>query len=81
MRRYPMIRVSASFEARIDAWMRHHGRLRATHRGAEYVHPDDIGGAYPRRTLREKAGFAIDRAVILALRAAPLKRRCWRALY
>lgn len=80
MRRYPMIAVSASFEARVDAWMRHHGRLRGTYRLAEYRHPDHIGDAYPRRRLHEKAAYVVNRALLEGARLAPVKRRCWRGL-
>jgi hypothetical protein len=80
MRRYPMIAVSPSFEARIDAWIRHHDRLRATFRGAEYQHPDQIGYGYPSRTPREKAQYAVNWALINTARRAPVKRRCWRGL-
>jgi hypothetical protein len=80
MRRYPMINVSPSFEARIDAWMRHHGRLRATYRPGLYMHPPEIGDGYPDRRLREKAQFALNRALLAAVALSPVKRRCWRAL-
>jgi hypothetical protein len=79
-RRYPMANVSRSFEARVDAWMRHHDRLRANFLDAVYVHPDDIGEAYPSRDLREKAGSLVNRALIAAVQHAPVKRRCCRAL-
>jgi hypothetical protein len=80
MRRYPMIAVSVSFEARIDAWIRHHGRLRATYRPAEYRHPDHIGDAYPQRRLHEKGSYVVNLALLTAARLAPVKRRCWRGL-
>jgi hypothetical protein len=79
-RRYPMIGVTRSFEARIDSWMRHHNRLRANFLGAIYVHPDEIGGAYPRRRLRERVSSLGSRMVIAAIQHSPVKRRCWRAL-
>jgi hypothetical protein len=79
-RRYPMANVSRSFEARVDAWMRHRDRLRANYLGALYAHPDEIGGAYPPRRLREKAGSVVNRVLIEAVRRAPVKRRCCRAL-
>jgi hypothetical protein len=79
-RRYPMANVSPSFEARIDAWMRHHDRLRANFLAAVYVHPDEIGGAYPARSPTEKLGSLVNRAVIEAVMRSPVKRRCWRAL-
>jgi hypothetical protein len=79
-RRYPMANVSRSFEARVDAWMRHHDRLRANYLDAVYVHPDEIGGAYPARSATEKLRSLINRAAIEAAMRSPIKRRCWRAL-
>ncbi|HEX4188691.1 MAG TPA: hypothetical protein VHY83_12415 [Solirubrobacteraceae bacterium] len=79
-RRYPMANVSRSFEARVDAWMRHHDRLRANYLGATYVHPDEIGGGYPARSAREKITSLFNRTVIAAVRRSPVKRRCCRAL-
>jgi hypothetical protein len=79
-RRYPMANVSRSFEARVDAWMRHHDRLRATFLGATYAHPDAIGGAYPARRAREKLDSLVNRALIAAVQHSPVKRRCCRAL-
>jgi hypothetical protein len=79
-RRYPMANVSRSFEARLDAWIRHHDRLRATFLGATYAHPDTIGDAYPARTPLEKLGSLINPALIAAVRHSPVKRRCCRAL-
>ena len=61
-RRYPMANVSLSFEGRVDAWMRHHDRLRANFLEATYVHPDTIGGAYPSRRAGEKLASLCNRA-------------------
>jgi hypothetical protein len=80
MRRYPMANVSPSFEARVDAWMRHHGRLRASFLDATYAHPDTIGGAYPARRGREKLESLVNRALIAAVQRSPVKRSCCRAL-
>lgn len=79
-RRYPMANVSLSFEGRIDAWMRHHGRLRANFLGAEYRHPDEIGGAYPNRTPREKLLAVVNPLLVEAVRLSPVKKDCCRAL-
>jgi hypothetical protein len=79
-RRYPMANVSRSFEARIDAWMRHHERLRATFLGGTYVHPDEIGDGYPARRPGEKLMSVLNRALIAGVRRSPVKRRCCRAL-
>ena len=79
-RRYPMANVGLSFEARVDAWMRHNERLRANYLLATYAHPDEIGEGYPRRSPRERARSLVNRALIAAVRRAPVKRRCCRAL-
>lgn len=79
-RRYPMANVSLSFEARVDAWMRHHDRLRATYLRAIYEHPDEIGGGYPARRPSERLAALANRALIAVLHASPLKPRCCRGL-
>jgi hypothetical protein len=79
-RRYPMANVSRSFEARVDAWMRHHDRLRANYLGATYIHPDEIGGAYPARQPMEKLTALINAALIAGIRRSPVKRRCCQAI-
>jgi hypothetical protein len=79
-RRYPMANVGLSFEARVDAWMRHHDRLRANCLNATYAHPDEIGGAYPARRMGEKLGSLLNRSLIAAVQHSPIKRRCCRAL-
>ena len=76
-RRYPMAHVCRSFEARLDAWMRHHGRLRASYIDAVYLHPDEIGRGYPDRLPREKLGAVLNSALIGAVRRLPVKRSCW----
>ncbi len=78
--RYPLAHVGHIFEARVDAHMRHHGRLRATHREARYEHPVEIGLAYPARSLREKALLARNLLVIGALRRSPIRPACLRRL-
>jgi hypothetical protein len=44
------------------------------------MHPPEIGDGYPDRRLREKAQFALNRALLAAVALSPVKRRCWRAL-
>jgi hypothetical protein len=66
--RYP---YPDSFEARLDAHLRHTGRLRATHRATVYEHPVEMGTSWPRRSLRERALAARNHWTIRALRAAP----------
>ena len=71
-----------SFEARVDAWIRHHGRLRATYRGADTATPDEIGEGYPTRTNGARRRSMRSIWALLARRPAarPFKRRCWRGL-
>jgi hypothetical protein len=79
--RYPVAHLGHIFESRIDAYMRHHDRLRATHTGARYLHPwDPHATAYPRGTLAQRARRLRNIAVIGALRRAPWKPRCARQL-
>jgi hypothetical protein len=78
--RYPMAHVGHIFEARVDAYMRHHHRLRATYLGATYIHPENMGVSYPALDLGEKLRLARNLAVVQAIRAAPWKPRCVRYL-
>jgi hypothetical protein len=71
LRRYPLSYVGAIFEARVDAHMRHAGRLRATHRDAVYEHEVEMGTSWPSLTLRERALQARDHAIIGLLRLLP----------
>jgi hypothetical protein len=71
LRRYPLSYVGAIFEARVDAHMRHHGRLRATHRPTVYEHEVEMGTSWPSLTLRERALQARDVLVIALLRRLP----------
>jgi hypothetical protein len=66
--RYP---YPQSFEARVDAHLRHSGRLRATYRAAVYEHPVEMGTAWPARSLRERLVAARNYWTVRALRAAP----------
>jgi hypothetical protein len=77
-RRFPVAHLGEIFEARIDSFMRHHQRLRATHTVASYDHPPNMGTAYPGRTLAETARFAFNRLVTRALLASPVKPSCAR---
>jgi hypothetical protein len=71
LRRYPLSYVGAIFEARVDAHMRHAGRLRATYRAAVYRHEVEMGTSWPKLTVRERALQARDHGVIALLRALP----------
>lgn len=77
--RYPLAHVAAVFESRVDAHMRHHGRLRATYRHAAYVHPEaGAGTSYPASTARERARALAVKVALAGLRATPpaLRKDC-----
>ena len=79
--RYPVAHLGDIFEARVDAYMRHHDRLRATHADVRYLHPwDPDTTAYPRGTLMQRARRLRNIVVIGALRRSPWKPRCARQL-
>jgi hypothetical protein len=78
--RYPLAHLGHIFEARLDAHLRHAGRLRATYRDAVYVHGEPMGGSYPPMTLRERLRGARNRAVVAVLRALPWRPRHLRQL-
>jgi hypothetical protein len=81
--RYPLSEFGFHLEARIDAWMRHHGRFRAVYRHATYVHPSEgAATGYPDRTLVERAR-RFEHDVIKALlykSPAQLRPRCSRVI-
>ena len=66
--RYP---YPDSFEARVDAYLRHAGRLRATFRSAVYEHPVAMGTSWPSRSLRQRARAARNYYGIRLLAALP----------
>lgn len=53
--RYPLAPWEAVFEQRLDAFMRRHGRLRATYLPATYEHFGAVGQGYPEPTIRSRA--------------------------
>jgi hypothetical protein len=74
--RFPMAHLGAVFEARIDAWMRHNGRLRATYLPATYIHPSEgAGTSYPTTTGVERVKAFGVRAGLALLRATPRRLR------
>jgi hypothetical protein len=75
--RYP---YPDSYEARVDAHLRHEGRLRATYRGATYEHPVAMGTSWPHRSVVERARALRNDLAIRALRAAPWRPRHLRGL-
>lgn len=78
--RYPVAHLAHIFEARVDAHLRAAGRLRATHRGARYIHGVEMGTSWPAQSLRERALAARNRAVIKGLRRMPWRPRRLRQL-
>jgi hypothetical protein len=80
-RRYPLAHEGYTFEARVDAYLRHHDRLRASHRRIAYEHDDSSAGAsYGEITIHQRLRLAGNRAVIGALRASPVRPSCCRTL-
>jgi hypothetical protein len=80
-RRYPLAHRGYAFEARLDAYMRHHGRFRALHRAARYEHDDSAAGAtYPELSVSDRARLLANRALIAAVRASPFRPSCCRTL-
>jgi hypothetical protein len=77
--RSPMAHMGALFETRVDAWMRHHGRVRATYTKATYVHPPETAGvSYPAESVMDRMRWYRNQAVMTFIRRSPVKRRCWR---
>jgi hypothetical protein len=76
--RFPMAHVGHIFEARVDAHLRHRGRLRATHVRATYRHPPNMGVSYPPRTGLQSLRYVRNRLVTTGLLRAPVKPRTLR---
>jgi hypothetical protein len=77
--RSPMAHMGALFETRVDAWMRHHERVRATYTEATYVHPPETAGvSYPAESFMDRLRWYRNQAVMTFIRRSPVKRRCWR---
>jgi len=75
--RYP---YPDSFEARIDAHLRHAGRLRATYRDAIYEHPVTMGTSWPHRSLPVRLKAARNHYGIRLLARLPWRPRHLRQL-
>jgi hypothetical protein len=75
--RYP---YPDSYEARVDAHLRHAGRLRATYRDVIYEHPVAMGTAWPHRSLRTRLAAARNHLTIVGLRLLPWRPRHLRQL-
>ncbi|MDQ3933674.1 MAG: hypothetical protein M3340_03480 [Actinomycetota bacterium] len=80
-RRYPLCHRGYTFESRLDAYMRHHGRLRAIDRVVSYRHDDAAAGAsYPAFSPLDRVRVTTNRALIGAIRTSPLRPACCRTL-
>jgi hypothetical protein len=69
--RYPLSHIANTFEARVDAHMRHANRVRATFRAAVYEHGVEMGASWPHRTVGDRFREARNQLVIDLLRHAP----------
>ena len=81
--RNPLAHLGWIFEMRVDAYMRHHGLLRANELRSRYIHPPETAGAsYPASDLRARLRRVRNMAVLAYLRNAPprLRPRCARDL-
>lgn len=79
--RYPVSAVSDVFEARVDAWMRHHGRLRLTYVPARYRHPVRAqGSAQEHLRSIERVRHYRNAAVLKLVSNSPWKPACCRLM-
>jgi hypothetical protein len=79
--RSPLAHLGKIFETRIDLWMRHHDRLRATYVPVRYVHPPaQAGASYPQATPVERLRQIRNQLVFGALLRSPWRPRCCRYL-
>ncbi len=65
--RYPTALDSEIFEQRVDAYMRGHRRMRATHRHVAYHHHGAAGSDYSPRSIRGRAVRWRNRAILKVL--------------
>lgn len=79
--RYPLSAVGDVFEARVDAWMRHHGRLRLTYLPARYRHPVHVTGSAQEQLRPGDRMRALRNAMVLKMLAiSPWKPACCRLM-
>lgn len=79
--RYPASAIAFVFEARVDAWMRHNGRLRATYLPARYVHPRrETGSESERSSPLERLRRLRNDIVLKSLQISPWKPACCRLM-
>ncbi len=76
MFRFPLAHIGHIFEARLDAHLRRHGRLRAFHLGSTYRHTEEgIGVTHPAHSRFERVRRMAYQAALLAVRTAPPRLR------
>ncbi len=69
--RYPVAHLGDIFEARLDSYMRRHGRLRATYAPVTWVHGATMGMKYPPRSSRETLLYIRNRTIASLLPRVP----------
>jgi hypothetical protein len=75
--RWPTAHKAAVVESRIDAYMRHHGRLRATSLGATYVMEGKHGSSsYAPESVGQALRYARNALVRRAMRSSPWRPQC-----
>jgi hypothetical protein len=76
---YPGAHKAHVFEARVAAYMRHHGRRRATSLAASYLtDTSSAGSSYPPRGVAETGRYIRNALALRVLGAAPWRPRCLR---
>ena len=73
--RYPVAHLGYIFEARVDSYMRRHGRLRATYAQVTWVHNATMGMKYPLDPPRETLLYVRNRAIAALLPRVPRSLR------
>jgi hypothetical protein len=75
--RYPTAHLAAIVESRVDAHMRHHGRLRATSLGATYVVEGKHGSSsYAPESVGQSIRYARNALLRRAMRSSPWRPQC-----
>jgi len=77
--RYPLSHIAADFEQRVDSYMRGHRRLRATHTGVIYYHPENVGVSYPKPARTERLKRLRNHLIFRLLGKSHLSHPCLRA--
>ena len=76
---YPGAHKARVFEARVAAFMRHHGRLRATSMAASYLTDSPAGhSAYPPSGAAERLRYVCNALTLRAMRVSPWRPACLR---